>query len=47
MERPKVEDFEKSSHDCWGVTETITDVYSYARALNKYIDYLEEIIRNS
>jgi hypothetical protein len=42
MERPKVEDFERTSHDCWGSVETEINVYAYARALNKYIDYIEE-----
>lgn len=47
MERPKIEDYQQDTHDCWGVTDTITDVYSYARALNEYIDYLENIVRSS
>lgn len=38
MERPKIEDFEIESHDCWGVTEFKTDWVSYAQALEKYIE---------
>lgn len=42
MKRPDIKDFERTTHDCWGVTDTEVNVYAYARALNDYIDYLEK-----
>jgi phage FluMu protein Com len=44
MKRPDTKDFERTTHDCWGVTDTEVNVYAYARALNDYIDYLEKKI---
>jgi len=43
--KPKIEDFEVKSHDCWGVTEYRINYRSYIEALIKYIEYLENKIK--
>ena len=41
MEKPKIEDFEIKSHDCWGTTTYRADYYAYSQALEKYINTSE------
>lgn len=43
--KPKIEDFEIQSHDCWGTTTYRVDYFSYSQALEKYIEYLEKQIK--
>ena len=41
MEKPKIEDFEIKSRNCWGTTTYRADYYAYSQALEKYINTSE------
>ena len=42
MKKPNINDFERDSHGAFGEYETSLNVYGYAKALNNYIEFLEE-----
>ena len=47
MKRPKAYDFEESSHGAFGEYETHMSWFRYSKALNEYINYLEEKEKNN
>ena len=47
MEKPKIEDFEIKSHNCWGTTTYRADYYAYSQALEKYINTSEPQLKQA